>query len=475
MEHNTIILENLGIAFPSKECFTGFSAQICYGDRIGIVGANGSGKTSLLKIIAKQLEPHEGRIIIPKNSYVGYLPQIIDSYDSISGGERFNKELTKILSNNHNVLLLDEPTNHLDKHNRNQMIRFLKNLYSTLIISSHDVNLLNNCTDIIWHINEGSIQIFKGGYKNFLSAKQDQESKIIHELQEAKKQKQHISKLVQKEQKRSSQSRKSNSRENDRKLLGALREKGSLTAGRKNQEVRSRKEAIEEKMHGLRLPEIIKPKFTLPYHALKERMILSISQGAIGYSKGWILEDINLFLNVGDRVALLGANGSGKSSLVRAILDDPKVKKQGTWQIPKKDRIGYLDQHYLTLDPNKTVFDTIKEFSPFLSDFEVRDFLNSFLFKKNEQVNSYTHTLSGGEKARLSLAKIAAQQPSILILDELTNNLDLETKEHVYSVLNAFPGTLFVISHEKELFERIGIERGYCIQGERIEELNMNP
>ncbi len=121
MMHHAIILENLGVTFLGRECFSRFSTQICYGDRIGIVGANGSGKASLLKIISEQLEPYEGRIIIPKNAHAAYLPQTIGSYDNLSGGERLNKELTKILSNDPNLLLLDKPTNHLDKHNRGQI------------------------------------------------------------------------------------------------------------------------------------------------------------------------------------------------------------------------------------------------------------------------------------------------------------------------------------------------------------------
>jgi ATPase subunit of ABC transporter with duplicated ATPase domains len=138
-------------------------------------------------------------------------------------------------------------------------------------------------------------------------------------------------------------------------------------------------------------------------------------------------------------------------------MDDTCVIKSGNWYAPKISDIGYLDQHYGTLHAEKTVLETIAELVPTWPHIEVRRHLNDFLFRKNEEVNALVSTLSGGEKARLSLAQIAAETPKLLILDEITNNLDLETKEHVVQVLREFPGAMIVISHDSDFLEEIGI------------------
>ena len=156
-------------------------------------------------------------------------------------------------------------------------------------------------------------------------------------------------------------------------------------------------------------------------------------------------------------MAITGDNGSGKSTLIKAILGDESVHKTGDWYVIKRENIGYLDQHYGTLNPHKTAFETIAALVPHLPHTEIRRHLNDFLFRKNEEVNALVSTLSGGEKARLSLAQIAAKTPKLLILDEITNNLDLETKEHVVQVLREFPGAMIVIFHEADFLKEIGI------------------
>lgn len=156
-------------------------------------------------------------------------------------------------------------------------------------------------------------------------------------------------------------------------------------------------------------------------------------------------------------MAIIGDNGSGKSTLIKAILGDESVCKTGDWHVIKREDIGYLDQHYGTLNPDKTVLETISDLVPNWSHTEVRRHLNDFLFRKNEEVNAIVSILSGGEKARLSLAQIAAKTPKLLILDEITNNLDLETKEHVVQVIKAYPGAMIIISHEADFLEEIGI------------------
>lgn len=147
--------------------------------------------------------------------------------------------------------------------------------------------------------------------------------------------------------------------------------------------------------------------------------------------------------------------------MIKAILGDATVTKSGVWHAPKPSDIGYLDQHYRTLNQGKTVLETIQELVPSWSHAEVRSHLNDFLFRKNEEVQASFATLSGGEKARLSLAQIAAKPPQLLILDEITNNLDLETRNHVMQVLKDFPGAMIIISHDEDFLEEIHVN-SYC-------------
>ena len=164
--------------------------------------------------------------------------------------------------------------------------------------------------------------------------------------------------------------------------------------------------------------------------------LVTITDGQLGYrANHWILENLHFSIQSQDRIALLGPNGSGKSTLIQAILNEHSIMRQGNWTLPKPDDIGYLDQHYATLSPNKTVMETIRCLWPDHADADIRKHLNDFLFRKNEEVTALFSSLSGGEKARLSLAQIAAKTPKLLILDEMTNNLDLETRAHVIEVL----------------------------------------
>ena len=186
-----------------------------------------------------------------------------------------------------------------------------------------------------------------------------------------------------------------------------------------------------------------------------------------------ILSDVNLNMGGSARIALLGDNGSGKSTLIKAILGDTSLIKQGEWNTPSAHDIGYLDQHYATLQPNKTVLEVITDALPRATYLEIRKHLNDFLFRKNEEVQAIVSSLSGGEKARLSLAQIAAEAPKLLILDEMTNNLDLETRAHVIDVLQAYPGGMIVISHDVDFLKAININIHYQINHGLIEPITV--
>ena len=208
--------------------------------------------------------------------------------------------------------------------------------------------------------------------------------------------------------------------------------------------------------------EIIKPKFFLASFEGSGKVRVSICDAAVGYDMPFL--SIKSFsVSDGDRVAVKGKNASGKSTLVRAILGDCLVKKSGGWFVPKPDAIGYLDQHYSTLGFHKTVIETVEDAVPAWPHADIRRHLNDFLFRKNEEVYALVETLSGGEKALLSLAQIAAKTPKLLILDEITNNLDMVAREHVIEAVNEYRGALIVISHDEDFLRAIGITQSFII------------
>jgi ATPase subunit of ABC transporter with duplicated ATPase domains len=165
---------------------------------------------------------------------------------------------------------------------------------------------------------------------------------------------------------------------------------------------------------------------------------------------------------------VLGDNASGKSTFVKALLADTQIKRTGEWIVPDYTVLGYLDQHYQHLDPEATVLDLMMTKMPHASHAEIRAHLNDFLFRKNEEVLISVKNISGGEKVRLSLALIAAAPPKLLILDEITNNVDRETRNHIIEVLREFPGAILVISHDNEFLESIHIETKYQIEQGKI-------
>ena len=463
MIHKPIQLINIALSFPHKICFEDFSTSIPYGSRIAIIGRNGSGKSSLLNM----LQRNNNDMKIPEDVVIGYVPQLIEEFDSLSGGQRLNEKLTQALVKNPNMLLLDEPTNHLDMQNRKSLMRMLQSYQGTLIIVSHDLELLRQCIDTIWHIENEKIHVFSGNYDDYKREMQIKRNSIEEALTHANRQKKELHQNLMKEQERAKKSdaRGEKSIRNHKWPTVTSPEKARRaieSTGKKKKNIYNQRDDLMDTLAGLQLPEIITPKFSINAKDKDGRNVLSVNNGAIGY-KGCLtlLNKITLSLAANDRLAILGDNGSGKSTLLKAILNNPNILKSGDWYLPKIEDIGYLDQHYDTLSPQKSVLAHIQDLRPDWTHAEIRKHLNDFLFRKNEEVQALISTLSGGEKARLTLAQIAAKTPKLLILDEMTNNLDIETRDHVIQVLCDYPGALIVISHDEDFLKKIGVNSFY--------------
>jgi len=471
--HKPIRFQDLSLYFPHKTCFADFSGQILYGSRIAIIGSNGQGKSTLLKILQGTYTRYEGNLTLPDDLCLGYLPQKIDSFESLSGGERLNKALTEALSTYPNLLLLDEPTNHLDKSNRRALINYLRHYPGTLIIVTHDVELLKNSVDTLWHIENGKITIFNGNYYDYQGLQIEKRAAIEHELALIKQQKKEVHHALMREQERSKAMSVRGEKSIENRKWPTIRSHTKLgnaikTGDKRLNQIKETQNHLVDKLSMYNLPEIISHKFKLNANA-HQSAVITIKDATIAYEKGpTVLTQVNFHMRSRERVTLLGDNGSGKSTFIKAILDNPEIKKLGEWTLPARQTVGYLDQHYQTLDVNKTVLDTVYDCMSSASIFDIRKHLNDFLFRKNEEVEIKVSDLSGGEKARLSLCCIAASPPNLLILDEMTNNLDLETRAHVIQILKEYPGAMIVISHDQDFLNQINIETSYLLSNKKI-------
>lgn len=457
-------IQDISLQFASNICFENFSSQIMQGQKIAVIGNNGSGKSSLLKLLRREVEPICGSIDFNSDLRIEYIDQIIENHTELSGGERFNKEFFQKIELLPDLLLLDEPTNHLDLQNRESLISIINSLSCSIIFATHDKGLVNQCAEVIWHIDRGVIHQFRGSFDEYIKKHEKEKSKIEHKLLELDREKRFVHKKLMKEQERAKKSKQygRNKYSGDKINLSAKKRKGETTTGNRKADISVYRNELKEKIELIYEPKKIIPKFAFDQMRVRSnRNILEIRDGSIGYNNV-ILDNISIQLASDQRLAIKGKNGSGKTTLIKAIMSDDQVSVCGEWIIPQKNDIGYLDQFYKNFK-GITPFDEIKYNMPNASDSEIREHLNYYLFRSNDQVHADIHTLSGGERARLSMAAIASRPFKLLILDEPTNNIDMETVGHLVDVLNNYTGSLLVISHDNSFLQQIETESEYLL------------
>lgn len=472
-----VLFKNISLSFPHKICFEDFSASVPYGSKIAVIGDNGSGKSTLLKTLAGEHTLLEGVVEIPSECAVGYVPQTVLEYADLSGGQRFNKKLTEALALGPDILLLDEPTNHLDIHNRRSLMNLLERFTGTLFVVSHDAELLRKHADLIWHLDNGAIHIFSGSYDDYMARYASLRTQLEEEKDTLEREKRRVHQKLMQEQQRAARSRRMGEINRNKGkwapiVAGGKERAAQRTAGKKNADIGSRRADIGEQMRGLFIPEILTPSFTLSAFVTAHTPLF-VSDGAAGYAGQTVLTGVNLSVEPAARAAVIGANGSGKTTFLRAVMSDPSVEVSGLWERPALKDVGYLDQHYTGPAPSDTVIGYLKSFVPSWTHAELRKHLNDFLFRKNEEVNARVNVLSGGERARLALAAIACRVPRLLILDEITNNLDLRAKDYVAQVLSVYPGAFLIVSHEPDFLRRIGVTDVYLAQNGRISKTDL--
>ncbi len=466
-----ITLNNISLYFKDKTCFEGFSTVIQPRSKILIIGANGSGKSTLLNIIQGKQVPTAGKVTYSGSITFGYVPQTVTDYDTLSGGQRFNKALSQALSKHPDVLILDEPTNHLDAKNKKSLMKMIRSFQGTMLIVSHDQDIMHLHFDEIWHIEQGNITIFKGDYSTYQQASEQKEQRLILQREKLYKEKRVLAKAKQKEHERAAASRKANKDERDKSLLGAMKERGSRTIGKKGKAFAEIDEKIRSGLDDTFIHKKIVTSFSLNAQKLSSsKSLVSITDGSFGYEQP-IVKHISLHMRPTEHIALLGDNGSGKSTFLKALLRMPSIVTSGQWIMPPKQEIGYLDQHYATLHPQETVMQTIQRVAPEKNDHEIRMILHQFLFIKPDEWHKKVAYLSGGEKARLSLAQIAAAHYYLLLLDEITNNVDLDTRAHIIEVLKEYPGAMIIVSHDQAFLNELSIDRTYIIENNKFREI----
>ena len=432
MAMNVIQANELKVAYGVDEIFSGVSFSVQSGERIGIVGANGAGKSTLLKLITGEIEASGGSLSIGRELKIGYLKQSVEGGpEDGSGGERAKAALEKVLSELPNILLLDEPTNHLDFEKLEWLEGRIRHFKGTILLVSHDRYFLDRTVGCIFDMGGGSLKVYKGNYSSFREKKEAlidaAEKAYLRDLAEYKRQKD---------------------------MIRHMKERGT-------EKLAKRAASREKKLQREHKPEVVR-KHDSDGRRMHIRFAESRRSGddvllAENLSKSFgerlLFNGIDLDIKRGETVCMVGKNGIGKTTLFH-ILTGRTATDTGYFERGAGVRVGYYDQHQENLSGDRTLLEEMRETFPRLDDTDHRKRLGTFLFH-GDKVFQRIETLSGGEKARLSLLKLIYSGSNTLLLDEPTNHLDIASMEVVEHALKAFPGTLFIISHDRYLLETL--------------------
>ncbi|MEG3032418.1 MAG: ABC-F family ATP-binding cassette domain-containing protein, partial [Enterococcus sp.] len=347
--------------------------------------------------------------------------------NNLSGGQKTRLALARMLLQKPDILILDEPTNHLDIETLSWLENYLQNYSGALLIVSHDRYFLDKVTNEIYELSRHKMTHYKGNYSRYLDLKAAQ---LASEWKAYEKQQQEINKLedfVARNLVRASTTKRAQSR---RKQLEKM-------------ERMDRPQSAEKSAH-----------FLFHIDKVSGNVVLQLSDAAIGYGPNEILaQPVDLDIRRQDAIALVGPNGIGKSTLLKSLIGQlPFIR--GEVQLGANVSIGYYDQGQADLNSNKTILQELWDEHPTTPELEIRNILGSFLFS-GEDVDKPINLLSGGEKARVALAKLAMDEENFLILDEPTNHLDIDNKEVLENALIDYEGTLLFVSHDRYFINRI--------------------
>lgn len=485
-------LTDITVRLGGRTIIDGATAKLPPKGRIGLIGRNGAGKTTLVKVIASQLEPDTGSIDMPRGAKLGYIAQeapagdatpfetvlaadveraallhesetshdpdrlgevherlmAIDAYtapsraaqilvglgfdeeaqhrplDSFSGGWKMRVALASLLFSQPDLLLLDEPSNHLDLEAVLWLEDFLKSYPATILLVSHERDFLNNVVDHILHLDRGKLTLYPGGYDAF-------------ERQRAERQAQLASARAKQQAERE-------------KLQDYVRRNSARASTAK--QAQSRAKALAKMQPIAELLDDPTLTFDFPNPDELRPPLITLDMASVGYGETPILKRLNLRIDPDDRVALLGRNGNGKTTLAR-LLAAQLAPMEGAMNASGKMRVGYFTQYQVEeLDRTETPLQHMTVLMKGASQSAVRAQLGRFGFS-GPKATTEVGKLSGGERARLALALITRDAPHMLILDEPTNHLDVDAREALIQALNQYTGTVVVVSHDRHMLE----------------------
>lgn len=433
-------------------------------DIIGLVGWNGSGKTSLLEVLSKESSPDEGTV--EQHDTCVLLPQLKETSSTKSGGEITQAAIDRCLAKNPAVLLADEPTTNLDTDHIEKLESTFKRWTGALVIVSHDRAFLDALCKKIWDIQDGSLNEYKGNYSDY-KAQKDLEIKQQQEAyEEYVKKKKQLEKAVQLKQQQAEQATKKpkNLSASEINAKGAkpyfAKKQKKLYQERKGME--SRMEQLEKVDKVWESPPIM---MNIPdADTLNGRIILRLADVTACAGSRTLWKHASIDITSGDKVAIIGANGSGKTTLIRKIMQ----KDTGITLSPAV-KIGYFSQNLDILDTDQTILHNIKETSRQDETF-IRIVLARLRFFRDD-VHKKVTILSGGERVKVAFAKIFLSDINMLILDEPTNFLDIETMEALEGLLEDYTGTLLFVSHDRRFVDQIA-SRVVSIENQTIDVFN---
>lgn len=482
-----IKVENLKFRWTDKPIFDGINFVVNNGEKVGLVGINGAGKTTLFKIIAGIEGADEGKIQV--DSKITFVPQeikndsVMDNSKNIldylnapqkadyeirrilsglglgdldvegnakvlSGGQKTRLALARAILSEAKILLLDEPTNFLDEKGKKWVADFMGRYKGTVLIISHDLELLSTSLDKIFYINPQTkiIDIYSGNYNDFVKLKEEKESLLIRQIENEEK---HLKKMKE----------------------GILKmshfKSGKGVRARLN--LQRRVEKIEANMPEMPA-EAKRIKLVLPEPLWVGELPIYVKDIDKSFGEKKVLTGVNLTIRRGEKTALLGPNGVGKSTLIKILLGD-LIPDSGQVVRDEKLKWGYYCQELSDLDPQLTLMETIKGLEGGLGEGQIRALLGKMLFP-GDKVFQKVAGLSGGEKTRLSIARLLAQNFNFLVLDEPTTYLDPLSQRLILDSIKSYKGALLIVSHNPEFIEELNVDQKLYLPENRVEIKN---
>lgn len=468
---NLLNVEHISKIFGEKVLFHQASFGVCQGDKIGIIGINGTGKTTLLKMIAGLEEPDEGQIVTQNGLKIAYLDQnplfpekaTIDSYsrmggeeqgwkvqsnlnrlgitrydvpvETLSGGQKKKVALAKVLAEDFDLLLLDEPTNHLDQEMVSWLEEYLKAWKGTILMVTHDRYFLDQVTNQILEISQGNVYSYESNYSGFLELKAQREERELA----SERKRQSILRMELEWAKRGCRARTTK----QKARLDRLEALKNGTAPIRDSQVEI--DSIQSRMG----------KKTIELRGISK-----------SFGDKVCIRDFTYIVLKNQRLGIIGPNGCGKSTLLKIIAGIVKPD-EGQVEIGETIKIGYFSQEGEKMDENQRVIDYIRDVAEYIPTkdglISAAKLLERFLFDSSLQY-APIGKLSGGERKRLYLMKILAGAPNVLLLDEITNDIDIPTLTILEDYLDSFAGIVIAVSHDRYFLDNMA-ERIFAFEG----------